>query len=172
MTAPVDTVKRFYNRLKVGDVPGLVELMTDDIGWETMLDFGLDERGPQPIVDKILAPLMDEWASFSPEPHEFIRARTTQSSRSGRSRACIAQREDERPRPMPISGRCNTARWLGSGNTSTRVRLRKHVSREHPRITHSQLSYSRPVSPSSKRCSCRRLTCRPRSPRDVMCRVV
>jgi len=74
MSAPVETVKRFYDRLKAGDVPGLVELMTDDIEWETMLDFGLDERGPQPIIDKVLAPLMDEWASFSPEPHEFISA--------------------------------------------------------------------------------------------------
>ena len=74
MSAPVETVKRFYDHLKAGDVPGLVELMTDDIAWETMLDFGLDERGPQPIIDKVLAPLMDEWASFSPEPHEFISA--------------------------------------------------------------------------------------------------
>jgi hypothetical protein len=74
MSSPVETVKRFYDRLKASDVPGLVELMADDIEWETMLDFGLDERGPQPIIDKVLAPLMDEWASFSPEPHEFISA--------------------------------------------------------------------------------------------------
>ena len=62
MSAPVGTVKRFYARLKAGDVPGLVELMADDIAWETMLDFGLDERGPQPIIDKVLAPLMVECA--------------------------------------------------------------------------------------------------------------
>jgi SnoaL-like domain len=74
MSAPVETVKRFYDRLEAGDVPGLVEMMTDDIEWETMLDFGLGERGPQPIIDKVLAPLMDEWASFPPEPGEFIRA--------------------------------------------------------------------------------------------------
>jgi ketosteroid isomerase-like protein len=74
MSAPVETVKRFYERLKAGDVPGLTELMADDIEWETMLDFGLDERGPQPIIDAVLAPLMAEWASFSPEPSEFINA--------------------------------------------------------------------------------------------------
>lgn len=114
MTAPVDTVKRFYDRLAAGDIPGLVGLMTDDIEWITMLDFNLDQRGPQPVVEKVLTPLMEEWLSFSPDPAEFITAtddstvislgsftcihRATSKRASARARLVSTRRQD---RPVP-----------------------------------------------------------------------
>ena len=72
MNAPVEIVKEFYASLSAGDVDSALAMMSDDIEWITMMDYKIDGRGPQKVLEGILAPAMQEWEPYSLMPYEFI----------------------------------------------------------------------------------------------------
>ena len=71
MTTPVETVQDFYAAIAAGDIERMVALMAPDIEWISVVDFHVQGRGPEEVVKKVFAPLMQEWESFSPAPSEF-----------------------------------------------------------------------------------------------------
>ena len=46
--------------------------MTDDIEWVPMMDYKLDGRGPQNVLEGMLIPAMTEWVTFTLKPSEFV----------------------------------------------------------------------------------------------------
>ncbi len=71
MTTPVETVQDFYAAIAAGDTERMVALMASDIEWISVVDFHVQDRGPEEVMKKVFAPLMQEWESFSPAPSEF-----------------------------------------------------------------------------------------------------
>ena len=71
MTTPVQTVRDFYAAIAAGDTERMVALMAPDIEWISVVDFHVQDRGPEEVMKKVFAPLMQEWESFSPAPSEF-----------------------------------------------------------------------------------------------------
>jgi ketosteroid isomerase-like protein len=71
MTTPVETVQDFYAAIAAGDTERMVALMSPDIEWISVVDFHVQDRGPEEVMKKVFAPLMQEWESFSPAPSEF-----------------------------------------------------------------------------------------------------
>jgi ketosteroid isomerase-like protein len=71
MTTPVETVQEFYAAIAAGDTERMVALMSPDIEWISVVDFHVQDRGPEEVMKKVFAPLMQEWESFSPAPSEF-----------------------------------------------------------------------------------------------------
>jgi ketosteroid isomerase-like protein len=71
MKTPVETVQDFYAAIAAGDTERMVSLMSPDIEWISVVDFHVQDRGPQEVMQKVFAPLMQEWESFSPAPSEF-----------------------------------------------------------------------------------------------------
>lgn len=72
MTTPTEIVASFYERLKVGDAPGALGLMTADIEWITMWHYKVDGPGPERVAEGLFKPLIAEWSSFVLVPDEFI----------------------------------------------------------------------------------------------------
>lgn len=72
MTTPADTIRDFYAKLSMGDAPGALGLMTDDIEWITMWHYKVVGRGPQAVAEGLLMPLMAEWSSFAMNPDQVI----------------------------------------------------------------------------------------------------
>ncbi len=72
MTNPVEIVRSFYSKLKVGDAPGTLVLMAHDIEWITMWHYKVIGRGPERVAEGLFKPLMAEWSSFALDPTEFI----------------------------------------------------------------------------------------------------
>jgi ketosteroid isomerase-like protein len=72
MTTPVDVVRELYAKLSEGDAPGALALMTDDIEWIPMMDYHLDGRGPQKVLEGMLLPALAEWETFILAPSEFL----------------------------------------------------------------------------------------------------
>jgi len=72
MLTSVETVRTFYSAIAAGDTSKMVELMTPDIEWISVVDFNVQEKGPAEVMKKVFAPLMQEWESFSPAPSEFV----------------------------------------------------------------------------------------------------
>ena len=68
MTTPVATVRDFYAAIAAGDTEKMVGLMTSDIEWISVVDFNIQDRGPEEVMKKVFVPLMQEWESFSPAP--------------------------------------------------------------------------------------------------------
>lgn len=77
MARPVDTVRDFYAAIAAGDTETMVGLMAADIEWISVVDFNVQGRGPEEVMKKVFAPLMQEWESFSPSPSEFHAAGST-----------------------------------------------------------------------------------------------
>lgn len=71
MTTRVDTVRDFYAAIAVGDTEKMVGLMAPDIEWISVVDFNIQDRGPDEVMKKVFVPLMQEWESFSPAPSEL-----------------------------------------------------------------------------------------------------
>jgi hypothetical protein len=46
MLTPVETVRSFYSAIGAGDTSKMVELMTSDIEWISVVDFNVQEKGP------------------------------------------------------------------------------------------------------------------------------
>ena len=72
MSSPLEVVKDLYARLTAGDATGALALMADDIEWVTMMDYKVDGRGPQKVLEKMLLPAMREWEPYVLKPSEFI----------------------------------------------------------------------------------------------------
>ena len=72
MTTPITTVRDFYAAIAVGDSKKMVDLMAPDIEWVSVVDFNIQDRGPEEVMKKVFIPLMREWESFSPNPSEFL----------------------------------------------------------------------------------------------------
>lgn len=60
MKPPYELVKELYARLTAGDAGGALALMSDDIEWVTMMDYKVDGRGPQKVLEGMLRPVMQE----------------------------------------------------------------------------------------------------------------
>ena len=71
MMTPVETVQDFYAAIAAGDTERMIQLMAPDIEWISVVDFHVQDRGPEEVMKKVFAPLMQEWESFSPAPSEF-----------------------------------------------------------------------------------------------------
>ena len=71
MTKPIETVRDFYAAIAAGDTKRMVALMASDVEWISVVDFNVQGRGPEEVMKKVFAPLMQEWESFSPNPSEF-----------------------------------------------------------------------------------------------------
>jgi hypothetical protein len=75
MTTPVDTVRRFYDALGCGDVPGVLALLQSELEWteaERFPYYSGTWRSPQEILNKLLVPLARDWTGFSAKAHDFI----------------------------------------------------------------------------------------------------
>ena len=75
MTAPVDTVRRFYDALGNGDVPAVLSLLDAQVQWteaERFPYYNGTWRGPQAVLANLLKPLSIDWEGFSARAHEFI----------------------------------------------------------------------------------------------------
>ena len=72
MTTPVDTVREFYAAIAAGDSEKMVSMMASDIEWISVVDFNIQDKGPEEVMQKVFMPLMQEWENFSPAPSEFL----------------------------------------------------------------------------------------------------
>ena len=72
MNTPTDIVRTFYAALAAGDAPRALGLMAGDIEWKTMWHYKVDGLGRQKVAERLLKPLMAEWASFKFESTEFL----------------------------------------------------------------------------------------------------
>ena len=75
MTAPIDTVRRFYDALARGDVPAILSLLDPQVKWteaERFPYYGGTWHGPQAILENLLVPLSRDWEGFSVRAREFI----------------------------------------------------------------------------------------------------
>jgi uncharacterized protein len=75
MTAPVDTVRRFYDSLSNGDVPAVLSLLDAKVQWteaERFPYYSGTWQGPQAVLENLLKPLSSDWEGFSAKAHEFI----------------------------------------------------------------------------------------------------
>jgi ketosteroid isomerase-like protein len=71
MTTPVETVQNFYASITSGETERMVVLMAPEIEWISVVDFHIQHRGPEEVMERVFMPLMQEWESFSPAPSEF-----------------------------------------------------------------------------------------------------
>lgn len=67
MTAPIDTVKSFYDALGRGDVPTALGLLSPDMEWDVVAGWPYKPtgRGPQGVADGVLMPVLKEWRSYT-----------------------------------------------------------------------------------------------------------
>jgi ketosteroid isomerase-like protein len=72
MRTSLEIVMEIYAKLTAGDAGGALALMSEDIEWITMMDYKVDGRGPQKVLEGILMPAMQEWEPYTLTPHEFI----------------------------------------------------------------------------------------------------
>jgi hypothetical protein len=72
MKSATDVVRDLYAKLSAGDAPGALALMTDDVEWIPMMDYKVDGRGPQKVLEGMLIPAMSEWKTFTLTPSEFL----------------------------------------------------------------------------------------------------
>jgi ketosteroid isomerase-like protein len=75
MTAPIDTVRRFYDALGRGDVPVVLSLLDAEIEWteaERFPYYSGTWHGPDTVLSKLLIPLSRDWEGFSAHADDFI----------------------------------------------------------------------------------------------------
>ncbi len=75
MSSAVEIVRRFYESLGRGDVPGLLALVALDIEWTEAERFPYHAgtwRTPQAVVDGLLVPLGRDWSAFSATPTDYV----------------------------------------------------------------------------------------------------
>ena len=52
MTTPLETVQTFYSAIAAGDTGKMVELMSSDIEWISVVDFHVQEKGPAEVMNE------------------------------------------------------------------------------------------------------------------------
>ncbi len=72
MATPAEVVRDLYARLSAGDASGALALMADDVEWIPMMDYKVDGRGPQKVLDGMLIPALTEWVDFKLTPSQFV----------------------------------------------------------------------------------------------------
>ena len=72
MTSSLEVVRSFYDKLKAGDAPGPLSLMSRVIEWITMCHYKVNGRGPEHGAEDMFKPLMAERSSFGLSPAKFI----------------------------------------------------------------------------------------------------
>ncbi len=73
MTAAQDNLEKLAGALRAAPLRvKMVSLMAPDIEWISVVDFNVQDRGPAEVMQKVFAPLMQDWESFSPAPSESI----------------------------------------------------------------------------------------------------
>ena len=75
MSAPAVIVCRFYDALCRGDVAAVLSLLDAEVEWTEAERFPYYSgawRGPQAVVENLLAPLSSDWDGFCAKAHEFI----------------------------------------------------------------------------------------------------
>ena len=75
MRNAVEIVRRCYDSLGRGDVPGLLALMAPEIEWTEAERFPYHAgtwRTPQAVVDGLLVPLARDWSDFSATPTGYV----------------------------------------------------------------------------------------------------
>ena len=60
MTTLLETVRDFYAAIAAGDTESMVALMPPDVEWISVVDFHVRDRGPEEVMKKVFAPLMEE----------------------------------------------------------------------------------------------------------------
>ena len=72
---PTDCARRFYDAVARGDVPSVLDSLHPQLRW-TEADgfpyFSGTWTSPQEVVEKLLVPLMRDWAGFAAAPQEFL----------------------------------------------------------------------------------------------------
>jgi uncharacterized protein len=75
MTAPIDTVRRFYDALGRGDVPSVLSLLDAQVEWteaERFPYYSGTWHGPDAVLSNLLVPLSRDWEGFSARADDFI----------------------------------------------------------------------------------------------------
>jgi uncharacterized protein len=75
MTTPTDTVRRFYDALRRGDVPAVLSLLDAEVEWteaERFPYYSGTWHGPQAIVKGLFEPLGRDWSSFAVNAEHFV----------------------------------------------------------------------------------------------------
>jgi uncharacterized protein len=75
MTTPTDTVRRFYDALRRGDVPAVLSLLDAEVEWteaERFPYYSDTWHGPQAIVKGLFEPLGRDWSSFAVNAEHFV----------------------------------------------------------------------------------------------------
>ncbi len=72
VTAHVDIVREFCKAIAAGDTVKMFSLMSPEIEWISVVDFNVQDRGPEEVMQKVFAPLMQGWESFPPAPSESL----------------------------------------------------------------------------------------------------
>ncbi len=75
MHTQLGLVRAFYAALASGDVPTIVALLHPQLEWTEAEGFPYYSgtwTQPNDVVEKLLVPLMRDWANFSAVPTEFI----------------------------------------------------------------------------------------------------
>ena len=75
MTTTVNTVRSFYDAVARGDVPAVLSLLDPEVEWTEAERFPYYSgvwRGPDAVLNNLLAPLARDWEEFAARPREFI----------------------------------------------------------------------------------------------------
>jgi ketosteroid isomerase-like protein len=75
MTSPIEIVRRFYDALGRGDVPGVLATLNDNVEWTEAERFPYYTgtwHGPQAVLDNLLVRIANDWDGFAATPSDFI----------------------------------------------------------------------------------------------------
>jgi uncharacterized protein len=75
MTSPIEIVRRFYDALGRGDVPGVLATLNDNVEWTEAERFPYYTgtwHGPQAVLDNLLVRMANDWDGFAATPSDFI----------------------------------------------------------------------------------------------------
>jgi len=75
MTASLDVVKRFYDRLSAGDLDEVRRLFAPDIAWteaERFPYFGGTWRTFDAVLEHLFVPIGRDWDGFAATPEQFV----------------------------------------------------------------------------------------------------
>jgi hypothetical protein len=75
MTDPVDIVRRFYDALARGDVPGVLATLNENVEWTEAERFPYYTgtwRGPEAVFQNLLVRVANDWDGFAATPSDFV----------------------------------------------------------------------------------------------------
>ncbi|WP_084801194.1 nuclear transport factor 2 family protein [Bradyrhizobium sp. Tv2a-2] len=75
MACPIDTVRRFYNALGRGDVPGVLATLNEHVEWTEAERFPYYTgtwHGPEAVFQNLLVRVANDWDGFAAIPSDFV----------------------------------------------------------------------------------------------------